>query len=229
MPLFRQAVLSTAYFPPAEYFFAIAQSGKVLLEQCELYNKQSYRNRCHIFSTQGMEALSVPVLKDGTHKMPIRDVKIDWSDPWLLKHKRAFGAAYNSSAFFEYYRDDIFSVLDRKEKFLFDLNYRLLETLLGMLDIKADIQFTDAYEREYGDGDFRERIHPKWKGDNLLKENGFERPWFQVFGNYASCSGIPGSIPGIVPGTIFIPDLSVVDLLSAEGPNASSFLVRKDG
>lgn len=229
MPLFRQAVLSTAYFPPAEYFFAIAQSGKVLLEQCGTYAKQSYRNRCNILTSQGVESLPVPVVSGASHGMPIREVRIDWSDPWLLKHKRAFEAAYNSSAFFEYYRDDIFAVLDKKEKYLFDMNLSLLDTLLGMLGIKADIQLTDTYEKDYGEGDFRERIHPKWKGDNLLKENGFERPWFQVFCGSPDRISNENAIPGIVPGTAFIPNLSVLDLLCAEGPNASSFLVRKDG
>lgn len=228
MPIFGQTVLSTAYFPPAEYFFAIFQSRKVLLDQCELYSKQSYRNRCRIFSTRGVEALSVPVVSGASHGMPVRDVRIDWSDPWLIKHKRAFEAAYNSSAFFEYYRDDIFAVLDRKDKFLFDLNSRLLEALLGMFGIKADIQLTDTYVKDYGEGDFRERIHPKRKGENLLEEYGCQRPWFQVFGNSAQMSAVSDSIPGIVPGTVFIPNLSVLDLLCAEGPDAASFLERQD-
>ena len=32
MPLFTVSVLTTAYFPPVEYFFAIARSGRVLIE-----------------------------------------------------------------------------------------------------------------------------------------------------------------------------------------------------
>lgn len=223
MPLFGQTVLSTAYFPPVEYFFAVANSGKVLLEGCEYYNKQSWRNRCRIFSTQGTEYLSIPVIRDA-HRIPIRDVRIDYDYPWLQQHERAFEAAYNSSAFFEYYRDDLFAILDRREKYLFDLNGHLLETLLGMLGIKTEIQITDTYEKDYAEGDFRERIHPKRKGENLLEEYGCQRPWFQVFGGKSGQISNENTIPGLVPGTAFIPNLSVLDLLCAEGPDAGSFL-----
>jgi len=211
MPLFPQAVLTTAYLPPVEYFFAIARSGKVLLEQHEIYQKQSWRSRCSIYSTHGPEALSIPVLRDGSHKLPIRDIRIDWSEPWLQKHERALTSAYNHSAFFEYYKDDLFRILDRKPEFLFDLNTELLYALLEMAGLHVDIEFTQKFEAEYAEGDFRTRIQPKYKGDNLMKEYKQEKAWYQVFSNDASFEG-------------FIPNLSIVDLLSAEGPNAISFL-----
>lgn len=223
MPLFGQTVLSTAYFPPVEYFFAVANSGKVLVEGCEYYNKQSWRNRCRIFSTGGAEYLSIPVIKDA-HRIPVRDVRIDYDYPWLQQHERAFEAAYNSSAFFEYYRDDLFAVLDRRETFLFDLNCRLMERLLQMLGIRADISFTDEYIKEYPESDFRERIHPKRNGPGLMEEYGCLRPYFQVFGGRTAAVSAEKTIPGIVPGTLFVPNLSVLDLLCAEGPDARSYL-----
>lgn len=213
MPLFATSLLSTAYLPPVEYFFAAANSGKVLLEQCESYCKQSYRNRCNILSASGPEALSVPVVKVERDCRAVRDVRIDYDGQWLLRHKRALEAAYNSSAFFEYYRDDIFRVLDSRPKFLFDLNLELFETLLNLLEIKVSIELTQEYETQRSDAaDLRNRIHPKWKGSNLMEEYGFRRPWFQVFGEKGRQS--------------FVPNLSVIDLLSAEGPDALSYLVR---
>lgn len=230
MPRFPQAVLTTAYLPPAEYFYAIAHSGRVLLEQCETYGKQSYRTRCRIFSSQGIETLSIPVLhssaeENPSSRIPIRDVRIDYGDPWILRHKRALEASYNSSAFFPYYKDSIFSILDRRETFLFDLNLLLLERILALIGLKADIVLTDGYLPQYDEGDFRERIQPKYKGKSILDEYGALRPWFQVFEDRtAVASKTAGAIDGIVPGTVFIPNLSIVDLLSAEGPNSLSFL-----
>ncbi len=230
MPRFQQAVLTTAYLPPAEYFYAIAHSGRVLIEQCETYLKQSYRTRCRIFSSQGMETLSIPVLHPSAEggspgRIPIRDVRIDYGGPWIVRHKRALEASYNSSAFFPYYKDAIFSVLDRRETFLFDLNLLLLEKILSLLGLKADIVLTDEFRQKYDEGDFRERIQPKYRGKSLLEEYGALRPWFQVFEDRTQvASKVPGAIAGIVPGTVFIPNLSIVDLLSAEGPDSLSFL-----
>ncbi len=206
---FGQSVLTTAYFPPVEYFFAIAGSGKVLIEQYEVYQKQSYRNRCYICSAAGREALSIPVRKESYQKVPIRDVRIEYRKPWLQHHKRAILSAYNSSPFFEYYVDDLFPILDRKETFLFDLNLLLLERCLELTGIKAEIEFTSEYHKEYSEGDFRTIIQPKYRGENLLATYKKEKTWTQVFSDRFG----------------FIGNLSILDLLSNEGPNAISYLL----
>ncbi|MBQ0025145.1 MAG: WbqC family protein [Bacteroidales bacterium] len=209
MALFDQIVLTSAYLPPVEYFFAVAQSKVTLIEQCELYQKQSYRNRCVIYSAGGPESLSIPVVKDGIHSKPIRDIRIDYSEPWLQHHLRAFKAAYNSSPFYSYYEDDFLSVFNRKPEFLFDLNMELLLLCLNLLGLKAEIRLTEEYEKEYANGDFRVSIQPKYKGRSLLEEYEKEKTYFQVFS----------------PKSGFVPNLSVIDILSNEGPNAISFLL----
>lgn len=50
-------LLSTAYFPPIEYFAAIARYSVVFMENAENYVKQSYRNRCRILTSNGVEDL----------------------------------------------------------------------------------------------------------------------------------------------------------------------------
>ena len=212
MILFPQSILTTAYMPPVAYFRAIARSGSAIVEACENYQKQSYRSRCRIYSTGGVESLSIPVLREGTHKLPIRDIRIDYSENWVMQHKRAMEAAYNSSAFFEYYKDDLFAVLDRHEEFLFDLNMHLLEVLLQMTGIRAQISLSEDFVAQYpsSTADFREIIQPKYKGSSPLLEGiKEEKAWFQVFSS----------------GRDFIPDLSVIDLLSSEGPNAISYII----
>ena len=43
-----RVLLSTAYFPPAEYFSLLAAAENVEIEKHENYLKQTYRNRCMI-------------------------------------------------------------------------------------------------------------------------------------------------------------------------------------
>jgi len=206
--LFPATILTTAYLPPVEYLFAIAQSGRIFIEGHEQYQKQSYRNRCVIYSASGPETLSIPVVKSA-HRIAVRDVRIDYSEHWIQKHERAMTAAYNSSPFFEYYKDEIFEIIGRKETFLFDLNCLLTEKMLELTGIKADIDFTDSYSDSYPEGDMRVRIQPKYRGASLLEEYHRNKPYFQVFPS----------------GKSFLPNLSSIDLLSAEGPNAISFLI----
>ena len=218
-PLFPVSVLTTAYFPPVEYFFAIARSGRVLIEQHEHYQKQSWRSRCRILSAGGPEDLSIPIVKEERRSRPVRDIRIDYGEPWLQHHLRAFEAAYHSSAFFDYYADDLFPVLLRKPEFLFDLNMALLEKLLDLLDLHVPVSLTESYVRD-PENDFRTRIQPKYKGESLLAEYGREQAYYQVFVNQD-----PGAcLSRLDRESRFIPNLTILDLLSAEGPDACRFL-----
>lgn len=210
-PHFDASVLTTAYLPPVEYFYAIAHSDRLLIEAHEAYQKQSWRNRCRILATGGPEDLSIPVVKEERLSRPVRDIRIDYGEPWLQHHIRAFAAAYNHSAFYDYYADDLIPLLERKPVFLFDLNQSLLEKLMSLLDLSVPVTFTETFVKEYPFFDGRERIQPKYKGESLLAEYGSEQAYYQVFVNRA-------------PGAGFIPNLSILDLLSAEGPDAGRFL-----
>lgn len=232
-PHFSACLLTTAYLPPVEYFYAIAHSDCVWIEQHENYQKQSWRSRCRILSAGGPEDLSIPIVKEERRSRPIRDIRIDYGEPWLQHHIRAFSAAYNASAYYDYYADDLIPILERKPVFLFDLNQALLEKLLSILDLHVPVELTERYyptalrsdipfpsqKKCSGNGispapliDLRERIQPKYKGESLLAEFGREQAYYQVFVNRDPLS------------SGFIPNLSILDLLSAEGPDAGNFL-----
>lgn len=218
-PHFGESLLATAYLPPVSYFFAIAHSDRVWIEQFENYQKQSWRNRCRILSAAGPEDLSIPVVREERRSRPIRDIRIDYTEPWLQHHIRALAAAYNASAYYDYYADDLIPILESKPVFLFDLNMTLLEKLLELLDIQVPVGLTTSFVKDGGGlasarselFDGRVRIQPKYKGKSLLAEFGCEQAYYQVFVNREPSSG-------------FIPDLSIIDLLSAEGPDAGRFL-----
>ena len=223
-------LLTTAYFPPISYFAAIAEDmeglvrtkgedrrsipssplspSTIYIEACENYQKQSYRNRCHFYAADGKQSLSFPIAhSEGTHKHLISEVLIDYSKPWALQHKRAIISAYRTSAYFEYYQDELFAVLDSKPERLLDLNTRLLEFFLDKIGIKAEIRMTENYGQNTDCEDLREVIHPK-RSDNILEKLELNKPYFQVF---AEKHG-------------FIPNLSIMDLLFNEGPDSIIYL-----
>ena len=192
----------------------------VYIESCENYQKQSYRNRCRFYAADGVQALSFPVIHEGgTCKHPVKDVRVDYSTPWLQQHKRAIVSAYRTSAYFEYYQDELFAVLDSCPEKLLDLNMALLRFFIEKTGIKADLRITDEYSRDGSvkgiDGEIvrwevlREIIHPK-RPNAILKDLALEKPYFQVFArNYG-----------------FQSDLSVMDLLFNEGPDSILYLKR---
>lgn len=201
------AVLSTAYCPPVEYFMAAAMTGRILVETQESYIKQTYRNRCRIYACDGILSLTVPVsVRDGGRD--ILSVRIDYTKPWLQQHERALISAYRTSAFFEYYQDDILSVLDSRPEYLFDLNTSLTVKLMELLGIRCEISFTNGYVREYPPDflDLRDCIHPKKTVPDIFRNR--YKPYYQVFSERFG----------------YIPGLSAMDLLFNEGPDAISYL-----
>ena len=189
----------------------------IFMEASENYQKQSYRNRCRFYAADGVQTLSFPIVHEGgTHKQPISETRIDWSKPWLQQHERAIISAYRTSAFFEYYQDELFAILERRQEKLLDMNMDILRFFLEKTGIAAEIHLTEDFSRDgmvIMDGrqtacdDLREVIHPK-RPDNILEELGLDKPYFQVFADRHG----------------FMPNLSIMDLLFNEGPNSILYL-----
>jgi hypothetical protein len=157
-----EILLSTAYMPNIQYIRAIATSGTATVEQWETFPKQTYRNRCEIATAGGRMTLTVPVIKACSHQLT-RDVKISYDTPWQSKHWQAIKSAYGSSPFFMYFKDELEPFYRERTEYLLDYNCKILNTLLSILDIKANISTTSDYIRE-GDPQYRDLrnvIHPK--------------------------------------------------------------------
>ena len=175
-----------------------------MLERHENYTKQSYRNRCHVLTAQGVQPLSVPVLRGSSKdKTLITDIEIDYSQKWYNVHWRTIQAAYGRAPYFEFYSDYVREVYARRPKYLFQLNVDLLKLYLKLLKLNKPLIFTDAYQPESAENvlDLRNRLHPKIIPDNL-----HVKPYTQVFGKQ------------------FASELSIIDLLFTQGPASLSYL-----
>mgnify|MGYP003291590966 CR=1 FL=1 len=136
-------LLTTAYFPPIEYFSILARYSVVYLEAHEKYRKQSWRNRCRILTANGPMDLNFPIVHDGASM--IKDIRVDWSTPWLHKTEYAIDSAYYSSPFFEYYRDELFGILDSHPETLWDLNLGIIDFFCRKIGICPQIRETAEY------------------------------------------------------------------------------------
>lgn len=202
----KKLILSTAYFPPVSYLRVMAGAESVYIEYHENYLKQTYRNRCEIPASNGILSLTVPVKEGSFHKRAVSELQIDYSGEWVRTHLRALKAAYNSSAFYEFYIDDISAILNSGHRFLLDLNMEILLKICEMTGVETDISFTDKFVHSYSDvTDFRQAITP---GNRKKKSTFIETTYFQVFSDKLG----------------FIPDMSILDLLFNMGPESWSLL-----
>lgn len=178
------------------------------MEACENYVKRSYRNRCHIASVNGVQRLTVPLLKGKNEGQSIREVRISYDQNWQSNHWHAIRSAYGNSPFFEHYVDEIAPYFkESKPEFLWDMNEQIIKGMMDLMGIKRDLVFTEKYEKEPTRDvlDLRNKISPK---ANEVPIPFKASPYAQVFSDRHD----------------FLPDLSILDLIFCTGPAALSIL-----
>ena len=156
-------ILTTAYLAPVEYYRQLYQAKQVVIEQHDPYVKQTYRNRCVIASANGLQTLSIPIVKPDSPKCPTRDIRIAAHGNWQHLHWNAMVSAYNSTPFFEYYADDFCPFYEKTPGYLIDFNEQLREMICSLLDISPLISYSSEYTADLPPDtqDLRETIHPK--------------------------------------------------------------------
>jgi hypothetical protein len=198
-------ILTTAYLPPISYIAGCLCSNQTIIERFETYPKQTFRNHCHIYGPNGLQKLSIPVIKVNGNHTQTKDIRISENIPWKRLHWRSIETAYNNSPFFLYYKDTFIKVFEKQFDFLIDLNTHLLITIFTILKIENEIGFTDQFiKNPEGISDIQGFSSKK----KIITSDAFPH-YTQVF------SPIHG----------FLADLSIVDLIFNLGPEAKDFLV----
>jgi len=202
-------IFSSAIFAPIHYFSHLEACCEATIELYCNYSRQSYRNRYVIYGANGALPLTVPVIKESGKKTLTRDIRISYDIPWRETHWKSIEAAYNSSPYYLYYKDDIELLFTKKWDFLKDLNQAALEITMEATGVQTPVVYSSEYFSEYTSAkDLRDIIHPKKK----FKEDKSFIPakYRQVFGINKD----------------FLPNLSILDLIFNKGPE--SLLVLRD-
>ena len=140
----QKVLLSTTYFGPIQWYQKLYRAEEVFIECCESFQKQTYRNRCLIASTQGVQAQTVPIEGHATINT-IKDVRISDHGNWRHLHWNALMSAYGESPFFDYYQDDIRLFFEQRWDYLLDFNEAIRIKMCELLDIQPKVRLTKEF------------------------------------------------------------------------------------
>jgi|TARA_B110000259_G_scaffold174365_1_gene208600 hypothetical protein len=197
------ALFIPTYFSPISQYSEIMHAAEVVFEMNDNFQKQSYRNRCYIFNTNGKQLLNIPVKHpvSGARKKT-QDTLLENATSWQNQHFKSLKTAYRNSPFFEFYVDDIAPIFEKKYTFLQDVNIDTFLFVSEALQINSAFKKTTSYNTALENYDFRNLAAIK----NQTKI--CHKSYIQMFDDTHG----------------FLPNLSILDLLFMEGPNAISFL-----
>jgi hypothetical protein len=203
----ESALLSIAYLPPVQYMTKFLAYNRVYIEMHENFQKQSYRNRCVIYGANGPLTLVIPVKKKHGIKNVITDIRIDYDTDWQSIHWKSLVSAYQNSPFFEFYQDEIYQLIIRKDEFLVDFNLKLLNQIFSLLHLDLSYSLSEDYLNHAGFHDYRQSINPKkrlQRSDRFFQPARYQQVFAERFG--------------------FIPNMSIVDLIFNVGPHSRRIL-----
>lgn len=215
-----QALLSSTYFGPVQWYQKLYRYDKVQVEACDNFIKQTYRNRCVIAAANGLQALTVPVERTADGNMDangaqpgkclMKDVRISDHGNWRHLHWNALTSAYGESPFFEFYADDIRPFFERKWTFLYDFNAEICAKMCELIGLEPAIEPTTEYlpadsPALAGIHDYRDAIRPKHPAEDVTFT---PRRYYQVYERKYG----------------FSPNLSILDLLFNMGNESLLYL-----
>lgn len=198
-------LLHPTYFAPITHYMLMYQHQSVCFEMADNFQKQTYRNRTYIYGANGKLQLNIPVKHSNQPegRQKTKEVLIDNEIHWQKNHFKAFQNAYRSSPYFEFYEDDLAPLYHQKYTHLIDFNLKTHDFIVDALQEPITLSYTTTYEiapKNYKD--FRFLVEAK--KEKQLKLTPYAQVFDEKFG--------------------FLPNLSILDLLFMEGPNALTYL-----
>lgn len=200
-------VIVPTYFSSLDILSKLKSGDKILFEVKDNYQKQTLRTRQYIYGANGKLLLNIPIKRQkGVQKerQTMASVKIDNSFSWRSNHLKSLQSAYRTSPYFEYYEDEFEAFYEKQYTYLLEFNLACWKLLFESLDMDVEIEHTTKYYTSYESVEDLRYL-------SVAKRKSICEPtqYIQVFS----------------PKFGYIPNLSLLDVLFNEGPNAKNLFI----
>ena len=131
-------ILQPSYIPWRGYFHQIYKADTFIFYDDVQFDKNGWRNRNIIKTSQGSQWLTIPVRTKGavSHGLPINRIPIAWDKPWNLHHWRGIQMAYKKAPFFKDYIEFFEQMYAPHEEWLADFTIQSTIEIARLLGIQ---------------------------------------------------------------------------------------------
>jgi hypothetical protein len=188
-------IFPTSYFGNLSYYSALIQEASIIFEAKEHFIKQTYRNRCEVLTGNGIQAISIPVIRKNGSKTAIDEVEISNDTDWRKDHWKAIESAYSNSPYFDHYGLEVKELIYNQETNLLKFNEQIHKRICTWLGIETGYKLSNEFS-SISDSTYQ------------FKENTSLKSYIQVFGDSNS----------------FASNLSILDAIFCLGPMARKLI-----
>jgi hypothetical protein len=221
------AVLQPGYLPWLGFFDLLRRADHFVYYDDVQFDKHGWRNRNRVKGPKGAQWLTVPVLHGGLGPQPIKQIRIDNSQPWQRKHLATLTQLYAQAPCKALYMAELGTLLEQPWELLVDLDIAAAALMAGWLGLVPPAYRSSCLDVQ---GDRNERLlrlcqhfsataylspnaAKAYLDVELFARNGIDVVWQDYTPpSYAQLHGD------------FIPYLSALDLILNHGPGAGAIL-----
>ena len=229
VPSKRVAIVQSNYIPWKGYFDLIHAVDVFVLFDTAQYTRRDWRNRNRIKTPNGLQWLTIPVASKGRYLDTIDQIEV--SDPtWSERHWRTIAANYARAPHFQTVGpvlEELF--LGCTEGRLSSINVRFLKGICTLLRIQTRFSWSSDYALAEGQTDRLVSICVQAGADTYVSGPAASRYIdpekfrdAQIQLTYFDYSGYPEYRQLYPP---FQHNVSIIDLLLNEGPNAARYML----
>ncbi len=187
-------------FPNLYWWSVVMEAGKVIFDAAEHFEKMTYRNKYYIAGANGVIQLSIPLAGGRNQRSAMKDMSIADIEQWQTQHWRGIEASYRRTPYYEHYAPELELLFKKEYTKLADFNQDSIDFLKKQLGLRYEEEIAGQYKAKYEEAtiDMRKGFKPG------IEQKDSGSLYYQPFEERGG----------------FKPNLSMLDLLMCEGPNA---------
>ena len=221
------AIIQSNYIPWKGYFDIINCVDEFIIYDCVQYTKNDWRNRNKIYTSNGLQWLTIPV-KQEKLTQKINETYVA-NDKWRIKHWRSLTQNYSKAPYFKNYKEVFEELyLGSKEQKISAINLGFIYAINKILGITTPIRFCEELSISEGQTQRLIDICKACNADtyvsgpsadsyfdlDLAKKEGLTVKWMD-YSNYQHYSQLHQPFENFV---------SIIDLIFNQGDNAHKYL-----
>ena len=132
------AIMQPTYLPWIGYFDMIDRADRFVFLDSVQFSRRSWQQRNRIKTANGVQMLTVPVLKKGARDQTIAEAQVNTATRFAEKHRRTIERALGKAPYFKDYAGPLFAILESGHERVAELNIDLIHWLSDAFGIAGD-------------------------------------------------------------------------------------------